>query len=105
MEKINKKLYAVNSKESFISFLDLFVKENSKDWENNTLDTYLSGTKEYTEDIDGFYKNLNNPDFKDVFEELKLSYGEVDMEKSLETIPPIAWRIFADILYGAKNYE
>lgn len=76
----------VEDRETFLKFLDLLLAEfqqNGKNWENNTLQKFLGAMREYSEDIDGFYKNL---------------HLNIDLETA-------NWRIFADILRGAIVYE
>ncbi len=100
----------------FIGFLNLMVLIklmklilgrylNKNSWENNTLDLYLNSVGNYTEDIDGFYKNINNSEFDNRFEHIQKSYGNINMEEVFNNIPPIVWRVFADILYSSMNYE
>jgi hypothetical protein len=72
----------VNDKESFIRFLYHF-KENHKNWENNTLSSFLEALVAYTEDIEGYYANTN---------------------QTVSTKEP-SWQLFADILQGATMYE
>ena len=76
----------IMTKEDFISFLKEFIiefKKNGQNWENNDLMKYLVAIQSYTEDIDGYYKNMNDP--------------SIDAHSN--------WRIFADILVGASMYE
>jgi len=102
---LKDKLYKVKSRESFLDFLDLIIKDDKKNWENSNLNTYLDSVRNYTEDIDGYYSNLKNHNFSELYSDLILSYNGKDMEKELASISPEAWRIFADILFGARNYE
>ena len=60
---------------------DLMV--NPEAWENNTLERFLYGIEALISGIDAVYKNSN--------------WGPTPVEPS--------WRVFADILYGAKIYE
>lgn len=105
MQQIENKLYAVNNKESFINFVNFIATLDKNEWENNNLEKYLKAIGDYTENIDGFYENLSNPVFDDLFKETKESYKNMDIEEVFSKLPPIVWRIFADILMGAINYE
>lgn len=57
--------------------------QNPDGWENKTLDTFLEALSAYTEDIQGYYDN---------------------MEKSVNADEP-SWQTFADIFKGATMYE
>ncbi len=83
--EIYEKINNIKTKQDFIEFLgDLKedYKNNRGDWENDSLSSYLTAIKSFTEDCDGYYKNHNIK-----AEELS------------------KWRIFADILYAGKIYE
>jgi len=105
VKQIEDKLHKVSSKESFIEFVKQLATADKTKWENHSLDKYLNAVSEYTEDIDGFYKNLFNSELNSSFDELGESYGEVDMEKVFNDLPPVVWRVFADILRGSVDYE
>lgn len=80
----------VKDRQSFIRFLQLLQKdfeENKSDWENQDLGSFLEAMTRYGEDIEGYYQNL--------------------AKQTGEKINPDAptWRVFADILRGAKVYE
>jgi len=105
MKQIQEKLHKVSSKKSFIEFVKLLANADKTKCENSSLEKYLNAISVYTEDIDGFYKNLSNFDLNSSFDELKESYDEADMEKVFNDLPPVAWRIFADILRGSVDYE
>ena len=51
-------------------------------WENGTLKSYLEALGRYSEDVDGYYKNLNQ--------------GNADIT---------TWKLFADIMLSLKIYE
>lgn len=77
---------SIESKKDFESFLAHLLadfKNNANDWENNTLENFLEALHAYTKDVEGYYKNMNIP-----FDENNLS-----------------WKIFAQLLLGAKVYE
>jgi len=70
----------------FIQFLKTFRGElNKKEttWENRSLDSFLEAMEGYTEDIQGYYDNMN--------------LG-VDADKA-------TWENFKTILIGATMYE
>ena len=64
----------------------LFLKdfsENSANWENTTLEDFLSAMLSWVEDAEGYYTNI----------------GELDV------INNYSWRLFADILIASSMYE
>jgi hypothetical protein len=69
------------TREDFIAFLSDFAA-GSATWENNDLGSFLAAMKAWTEDMDGYYRNMGLP---------------------LPDAPN--WRVFADILNGASIYE
>ena len=76
----------VTDRKSFEEFVDLLLKDfrkNGDEWENNRLELFLEAVKRYSEDLDGYYRNL---------------HPELDAD-----VP--TWRAFADILRGAVVYE
>jgi hypothetical protein len=78
--------FMVTDRESFIKFLGLLIKDfqtNKTTWENDTLERFLETTESYAEDIQGYYDNTNQNINADV----------------------PSWKVFADILMGAKIYE
>ena len=90
MKSTNDELYisreGLKSKRDFDKFLDLLFKdykENPEKWENITLNDFLEALSAYSKNIDGYYKNFNI---------------EYDFNKP-------TWKMFADILLGAKVYE
>ncbi len=83
--EFEKTIEALNSKEDFIEFINLLVKDlknNPNEWENKSLESYLKAISSWTEDMDGYYINHNLP------------------------IPSkVEWKVFATILIAAKIYE
>ena len=80
-----EKVEAISSKEDFIKFAEWLLEDfekNPGEWENKTLVSYLRALSSCTEDIEGFYKNLN-----------------LQLPKNIE------WKVFAHILMAAKMYE
>lgn len=75
----------VNSKADFIAFIESLVQDlkmNRSEWENKNLEDYLVAIASWTDDMEGYYINTNQP--------------------VPENVP---WKIFADILIAAKMYE
>ena len=85
MEDINYIINNIQTREDFVKFIILLVKDfetRPDSWENVTLRDYLEAIASWTEDMDGYYQNLNFP------------------------VPEkIEWKIFANILMAAKMYE
>ncbi len=76
----------IESKKDFELFLQHFrsdLKSHPEEWENLTLMDFLEALQAYTEDVEGYYKNMNIP-----FDEAKPT-----------------WKVFARLLLGAKIYE
>lgn len=69
-------------REEFLTFIEKFQTE-SKDFENNTLESFLEAMARYSRDIDGYYSNTGQ---------------SIDLNK-------VNWKVFADILQGAATYE
>jgi len=70
----------------FISFLKEFktdFEQNKENWENKTLEDFLESMIAYTEDIQGYYDNMN-----------------LDVDGNVPT-----WENFMTILKGASVYE
>lgn len=70
----------------FISFLKEFktdFEQNKENWENKTLEDFLKSIIAYTEDIQGYYENMN-----------------LDVDANIPT-----WENFMTILKGASVYE
>ena len=85
MKELIEKLENLNTKEDFVSFVELLVenlKNNPGEWENKDLVSYLGAIASWTEDSDGYYRNMNLPIPKNV-----------------------DWKTFANILMAAKMYE
>ncbi|HTJ47914.1 MAG TPA: hypothetical protein VL443_00570 [Cyclobacteriaceae bacterium] len=82
--------YRVTDRKSFIEFLELFnedLRTNKNQWENKTLEDFLEAMTTYSEDIQSYYDNMKN---------------EIGEQVSADTP---SWRVFADILRGARIYE
>ena len=76
----------IKTKKDFEFFLEKLyssLKSNPENWENITLEDFLEALTAYTKDLEGYYKNWN------------ISH---DTEKP-------SWKMFSDILLGARIYE
>lgn len=70
----------------FLEFLKKYLEDYQKNdmaWVNNDLESFLGAMSNYAEDLDGYYKNTNQ---------------KIDIENP-------TYKVFADILMGAKLYE
>jgi hypothetical protein len=67
----------------FIKDMHSDFRTNGREWENQDLESFLEALAAYAKDIDGYYKNENIPE---------------DPDKP-------SWRLFSDMLYGARMYE
>jgi septation ring formation regulator EzrA len=70
----------------FIEFLKEFredLRDHNSNWENITLEDFLEAMEAYTEDVQGFYDNM-----------------EMDIDADKPT-----WENFKTILKGASIYE
>ncbi|HWE37393.1 MAG TPA: hypothetical protein VG406_12565 [Isosphaeraceae bacterium] len=76
----------VGSKQDFLKVLSLLREDcriNSKQWENDTLETYLEAMEAWMLDMEKYYAQRG---------------VDVDLERP-------GWRVFADILLAARVYE
>ena len=76
----------VTDRQSFINFLKLFHQDfltNENEWENSNLERFLEAMISYSKDIQGYYNN---------------THQNVNANTA-------SWKVFADILKGAKVYE
>lgn len=85
MDEINNKMEALKTRDDFVEMVGLLIRDlenNPESWENVTLKDYLEAVASSTEDMDGYYINMNLP------------------------IPVnVDWKVFANILVTAKMYE
>lgn len=89
MNKLNAKMKEVETKEDFLELIRLLINDLKKnDWDNNTLEAYLSGIEGWTDDMDGYFEN-----FKDYDSLEKIKNNTLD------------WKILAHILVCATVYE
>jgi hypothetical protein len=85
MDEIYQEINKVRTKEDFLRFLNLFIKDlsnNKQLWENDNLEDYLEGMESWIENMDGYYQNMALP-----------------IPKNID------WNVFANILFAAKMYE
>jgi hypothetical protein len=78
--------FKVTDRQSFIEFIELLREDlinNSKSWENKSLDDFLEAMSRYTEDIQGYYDNMKQ---------------DVNADHA-------NWQTFADIFKGSTMYE
>jgi hypothetical protein len=83
--ELYKEIKNINSKEEFIRFLGLLIsdfKNNSDEWENKSIESFLEGIQSWVEDMEGYYENNN-----------------------LSTPNNIDWGFFANVFYSGKIYE
>ena len=76
----------ITSRQDFADFVNKLHRDlqtNPTTWTNVNLSDFLEAMSRYTEDIGGYYKNTNQ---------------NVNADNA-------SWRVFADILMGAKMYE
>jgi hypothetical protein len=74
------------NRKEFVKFIGLLIKDYERNyavWENLCIEDFLYAIQSYAEDIDGYYKNTNQ----------KINADEP------------SWKVFADILKGARVYE
>ena len=74
------------TRKKFIKFIKEFrndLENNKPEWENQTLESFLEALERYTEDIQGYYDNVN---------------------LIINTNEP-SWENFANILKGSSIYE
>ena len=86
IDKASEVTPTVQTYEEFQNFLALLAedyKANGKEWENAEVGSFLEALAAYSKDIDGYYKNTNQ---------------QVDL-----SVP--SWRVFAEMLCGARVYE
>lgn len=79
------KIETIKGKEDFIKYIEFLVenlKKKPDEWVNANLADYLEAVANWTEDMEGYYKNNNVPLPED-----------------------INWKVFATILTAAKMYE
>lgn len=83
--ELHQKLESIKSKgdlADFVAALRLDLQVNPDEWENPTLERFLSAMEDWIRSMDNYYKNTG------------------------QQIPQTpTWRTLADILYASKIYE
>lgn len=75
----------VSSRNDFVKFVEYLNRDYQQkrdEWQNKTLEQFLSGLAGFTNDMDGYYKNMGET---------------VDVER-------ITWRMAAEMLLAATVY-
>lgn len=75
----------ISTRERFVDFVNCLRQDHishNDEWQNNTLEEFLSGLSGFANDMNGYYKNMGET---------------VDVEK-------ITWRIAAEMLLAATVY-
>ena len=76
----------ISSRREFSEFVDKLATDlalHGHAWENPTLESFLEALSAYVRDIDGYYANAG-----------------IDIDPDAPS-----WRVFADVLLGARLYE
>ena len=82
---INHIIDNINSKEDFVKFLTELrydKEQNSEEWENREITSYLEGISSWVEDMEGYFANMN-----------------IDIPKDID------WKFIAILFYVGKIYE
>ncbi|QIO08936.1 DUF7660 family protein [Acinetobacter lanii] len=89
MSDFNEIVSNIKCKQDFLNFIQLLIEDLHKNqWGNNTLSSYLEGMEGWVDDMDGYFKNIQD------YETLRrIKNNEVD------------WKIFASILIASSMYE
>jgi hypothetical protein len=77
----------LSSRSEFVEFIDELrqnLTEHPDEWENQSLELFLTGLRGFAANAEGYYVNI----------------GEADVDVETPT-----WRGFADMLLAAKVYE
>jgi hypothetical protein len=83
--ELSQKIQEIKSKEDlsdFLRALRIDLANNPQDWENPTLDRFLSAMEDWIPEMNIYYANTGQP-----------------------TVDQPTWKTFADILMAAKTYE
>lgn len=87
LEELSVYAEKVKSREDFVKFVSELhgnCRRQGAEWDNNSLELYLSGLGSFANDMDGYYENMHKDE-------------NIDVEH-------ITWRIAADMLMGAIVY-
>ncbi len=75
----------VETREDFVEFMEAYwrsLKETPNDWQNDTLECFLSAFERYADGIDGWYRN-----------------------RGVEFPENPTWEMFAHMFMGARIYD
>lgn len=81
----NNIINGVHSKEDFMNFLaelQLDKEQNSEEWKNDEITSYLEGISSWVDDMEGYFNNMH-----------------IDMPTDID------WRFIATLFYVGKIYE
>lgn len=81
----NSMINEVNSKEDFMSFLNILRldrQEKGDEWENTEITSYLEGICSWVDDMEGYFANMH-----------------IEMPRDID------WRFIAMLFYVGKIYE
>ncbi len=82
---LDEMVNTINTQADFVAFVKALahdLQENPSDWENDSLERYFEAMAAWSHDMNGYFKNTNQPFPKD-----------------------INWKIIGQILFAAKSYE
>lgn len=83
---LRERAKAIQSRADFSAFIQMLLqdfKKHPKEWENDTLESFLEGLSGFVYSMEGYYKN---------------SGVNIDLRTP-------SWRVFADALLAARVYE
>ena len=84
-KNLNHLVNAINTEDDFVVFVQALAEDLNKnrlEWENDSLERYLEAIAAWSQNIDSYFKNTNQP------------------------LPEnVNWRIIGQILLAAKVYE
>ena len=83
--ELHEEIERIETREDLVRFVDHLLEDlesNREDWENPTLELFLDGLSMQIDGMDSLYRNLGK-----------------------ESPVKPSWRLFADMLCGAKMHE
>lgn len=83
--KLHEQVNGIQTRADLIAFVEALgvdLRSNADQWENATLDRYLSALASWLEDMDGYYRN-----------------------NGLDVPSALSWRNVGELLIAAKMYE
>lgn len=84
MKELHEHVAVIARKEDLVSFIQTLRDDlvaHPEQWENSSLETFLDALASWTEDMEGYYRNRNEP------------------------IPQPTWKMFGEMLAAARTYE